>query len=187
MHNFSDKDLLLQISKNNQTALEILMRRYERSIFNFALKLVKSADLAEEITQDVFIKLWEKRSELKNIESPSAWLFKISRNKSFNHLKELAAKFTREHYYSTLVEVDTNGEDDLNLKNLQALITDFSNNLSPKRKEIFQLKTEKGLSNEEIGSILQISPNTVKNQLSKSHQLLRKHISDYMYLILLLV
>lgn len=182
----ADRFLLIQLAEGNPWALESLMRRYESRIYHFVLKLLRSAELAEEITQDIFIKLWESRAELENIDSLSAWLYTVSRNRSFNALKELAARNLREEKYAMMADGEVDGEQEIVYRNLQQVMAGFVDTLPPKRKEIFRLKTEQGLTTEEISQQLNISPHTVKNQLSQSYLTLRRLMEGFFCLMLLI-
>lgn len=181
----ADRFLLMQLAKGNSWALESLMRRYESRIYRFVLKLLKSAELAEEITQDIFITLWESRAELENIDSLSAWLFTVSRNRAFNALKDIAARHLREEKYAMMAASEVDGEQEILYRDLQQAMAGFVDALPPKRKEIFRLKTEQGLTTEEISQQLNISPHTVKNQLSQSYLTLRRLMQGFLCLMLL--
>jgi RNA polymerase sigma-70 factor (family 1) len=182
----SDKELLEQIAQGNTSSLEKLMRRYESKVYQFALKLVKSTELAEEIAQDTFIKIWEKRSELADIDSLSAWLFAITKNKSFNHLKEVAARFMREEVYASEALFETDGETDIHYRDFKLLAASLVDKLPPGRRTIYKMKMEQGLSNEDISNQLNLSPSTVKNQLNKSFQTLKGLLSEHLYLFFIL-
>jgi len=141
--------------------------------------------LAEEITQDIFITLWESRAELENIDSLSAWLFTVSRNRAFNALKDIAARHLREEKYAMMAASEVDGEQEILYRDLQQAMAGFVDALPPKRKEIFRLKTEQGLTTEEISQQLNISPHTVKNQLSQSYLTLRRLMQGFLCLMLL--
>ncbi len=182
---YSDQYLLSQIAKKDLRAFEMLMLRYEERVYNFVLKLVKLPELAEEITQDAFISIWESGDKLSDVRSAAAWLYSISKNQSLNVLKQTAARYLREeHYAASLPQVS---EEDMAAREYKSLLFSFAGQLPPKRREIFLLKIDKGLSNEEIGCQLSISPNTVKNQLQKSYFTIRKLMAENAMLALISV
>ncbi|MFC3199451.1 RNA polymerase sigma factor [Parapedobacter deserti] len=178
-----DQTLLALLAKGEPQALEALMQRHEARVYRFVQRLLKSTELAEEITQDLFIKLWESRHELTTIESLPAWIFRICRNRALNALKEKAARNLRETHYAETAPADVDGEQEAIYHDLHNVIAGFVDALPPKRKEIFRLKAEQGLSTEEISKHLNISPHTVKNQLSQSYSTLRRMIRKTAYLI----
>src|SRR5690606_326753 len=102
--------LLLQLAREHPWALAALMRRHESRVYHFVFKLLKSAEQAEEITQDTFIRLWESRAELSGIESLPAWLYAVSRNRALNALKEQAARYIREENYAATIAAEVDGE-----------------------------------------------------------------------------
>lgn len=182
-----DQYLLAQLALNSTKALETIMIRHEARVYHYILRLVKEPQLAEEITQDVFIKIWENRHALSKLESLQAWFFTISRNRSINILRETASRHLREKaFVEILGQEEHTGPADAETPpdDLLDLMSQFARQLPPKRQEIFLLKAEKGLTNEEIGAFLHISVNTVKNQLRKSYQTLREMMSEHAFLVL---
>lgn len=165
----------------------MLMQRHEPRVFDFVSSIVKRAAVAEEITQDVFIKLWETRQHSTSIQSLPAWLFTLSRNRAINALQETASRWIREETYAlgNAQVVDLEGQ--LHQKDLYELVDSFAERLPPKRKEIFMLRFRKGLTVDEIGTLLDLSPFTVKNQLQKSYDSLRFWMKHHIVSFLLLV
>lgn len=180
----SDAAILLQIAQGDMSAFRELMVRYEPRIYHFSLKLVRSEELAEEITQDAFIRLWESRETIGSIESVGAWLHTLTKNRALNMIREKAARYAREEKYAGMAELQVAPEEDINLKDYMRIVNDLVAQLPPKRKEIFLLKTREGLTIEEIGRLLDLSPHTVKNQLGKSYLTMRQLMSDLIYMLL---
>lgn len=183
---FSDQYLLSEISIGNVQAFELLMLRHEPKIFRFVTSLVKSTEVAEEITQDVFLKIWENRSSLNHIESLSAWLFSISRNHTLNVIRQMAARYAREDNYAEMSDQIVDGNDVILQKELAGSIESCLEALPPKRRVIMRLKLD-GLTNDEIGDQLGISANTVKNQLAKAYFTFRQMMSGNIAVFLLLL
>ncbi len=177
----------MQLSGGSTSALEKLMYRYEAKVYQFALKLVKSPELSEEIAQDTFIKIWEKREELVNIDSLAAWLFSVTKNKAFNHLKQITARDIREGIYAGEAIGSLNGEAEIHYRELKRLVASMVDQLPSQRRLIYKMKMEQGLNNDDIGSRLNLSPNTVKNQLNKSLQTLKELLSGHLSLFLVMV
>jgi RNA polymerase sigma-70 factor (family 1) len=178
----SDHHLLLQLALDDPKALEQAMHRYEARVFEYILRLVKVRELAEEITQDVFIKIWETRHTLPKLDSLPAWLLSLSRNRGLNILKERASRYMREQAFANSQEAVA---DTTESPAQYDLLSYYAGQLPPKRRTIFLLKAEKGLSNEEIAANLHISINTVKNQLHKAYQTLRKCMAEHALLLAL--
>ena len=181
----SDEKLVFELAQGSIEALEMLMRKYEAQIYHFALKLLKSPDFATEVSQDVFLTLWEKREQLQHIDSLSSWLFKLSKNRALNILQRGQIRSAKEHIYAEMSTTTVHSEHNIYEKELQKLINEAIDLLPAKRRSICKLKIEKGLTNEEIATLLQISSNTVKNQLTKSYSSIKQKIATYLHVSLL--
>jgi RNA polymerase sigma-70 factor (ECF subfamily) len=162
------KDLQTQIAfcddmKAYRQLYEMLFDR----LFNFSFSFVKSKEVAEEIVSDVFIKLWNIRSRLHDIDNLAVYLYTIAKNFSLNYIThhhkhpkvslddisfELATTVSPEELYIT--------------SEMAARINEIINQLPSKCKVIFQLVREDGLKYKEVASILNISELTVRNQLA---------------------
>ncbi|QEL03433.1 RNA polymerase sigma-70 factor [Olivibacter sp. LS-1] len=185
LKNASDKQLLNQIATGNVKAFRHLMLTYEPLVFNFVFKLVKSGMVAEEITQDVFLKIWERAADFAHVESLSAWLYTMGRNHAYNKLKEHAARRLREQDYADNQKQICDLEDQIHEKELSLLVHELVDQLPPQRKLIFKLKTEKGMTVDEIGQFLDLSPYTVRNQLTKSYGKIRKLLTEHACFLLI--
>lgn len=185
LKNVSDKQLLDKVATGNVKAFRHLMLAYEPLVFNFVFKLVKSHVLAEEITQDVFLKIWEKAADFAHVESLSAWLYTVGKNHAYNKLKEHAARRLREQDYAYNQDQVWELENQIHEKDLRLLVHDLVDQLPPQRKLIFKLKTEKGMTVDEIGQFLNLSPFTVRNQLTKSYGRIRKLLTENAYVLLI--
>lgn len=182
----TDAELIKQMALGSMSALEHLMRRHEPVVFHFALKMVKSAELAQEISQDVFLKIWEKRASLDTLDSLPAWLFSLAKNHSLNSLKEIARRYVHEEKYASAQLDIVDGEAEMEYNDLKKLAAGFIDQLSPQRRQIYRMKVEQGLSTAEIALKLNISPSTVRTQLVKSYQFLRANVSDQLCIVMVL-
>lgn len=183
-----DHDLLLleEIREGSAVAFNRLYAKYWRSVYIAAIKMLKDHDQTQDIVQDIFINLWLKREELM-IGNLSAYLRAAVRNRVLN-------LFEREKRYVPFGELlgetmETSGSraDALALRNeflhaYKALI----DSLPAKRKKIFRLYDDEGLSSEEIARRLQLSRKTVQNQLGRAFSFLKANLSHLFLLIVLL-
>ncbi|MFD1165729.1 RNA polymerase sigma factor [Sphingobacterium daejeonense] len=181
---YSDIELQELMAKDNPIVLKIFMHRYEEQVYQFVLKFLKSPQLAEEVTQDIFLKLWETRNSPEKIQSIAKWLYTVARNRSLNLIKQNQCRLLRENYFAMQISNELDGEDEIILRDYQNAINSLLESLPSKRKEIYMLKSISGLTNEEIALQLNISPHTVKNQLTKSYSSIKKLISYLFSLIL---
>lgn len=179
----TDQELLADIATGDSRAFEILYRRYFSKLYGAAYKRLQDKELTEEVIQELFVSLWERRETLpiENIE-----------NYLFTSIKYLViAQFKKntlfEKYSSTLM-LDENDDnfteqavafDELNDAYQQALQT-----IPEKCREVFLLKRS-GLSQKEISERLDISEKTVENQMTKALKILREALKDYTALSIL--
>ena len=96
---YDEKKLLILISKDSDEAFHIIYDKYKNTIYRVAIKSLKSPVLAQEIVQDVFLKVWFERKNLVNINSFENWLFIVARNHLLNQLKKIAKEWKGLHNY----------------------------------------------------------------------------------------
>lgn len=139
---------------------------YRSRIFAYVFAISKSEYIAEEITQEIFIKIWLGRGQLDSIKNLDGYIFKITKNLCLNYLRKIAYN---EKMATELIRIagKTNESTDsrLMLFDYNKLINEAVDSLSPQRKRVYQLSREKELDYEEISAELNLSKNTVKNHL----------------------
>ncbi len=181
-----DNVLLQQMKQGDKKALETLFKTYYTSLVKFARNILKNTEQAEDITQDVFIKIWDKRHDLENVSSFKSYLFMAVRNQCFNTLKVNERKNwlddepeNYENYITNQVEAN------LNAKHLNEKISQAIELLPEKCKLTFQLSRFENLSYKEIAETMNVSVKTVENQMGKALALLRKSVLPYLSLVVL--
>jgi RNA polymerase sigma-70 factor (ECF subfamily) len=182
----SDNILLQQMKQGDKKALETLFKTYYSSLVKFARNILKNTEQAEDITQDVFIKIWDKRQDLENITSFKAYLFMAVRNQCFNGLKVNERKNwlddepeNYENYMTNHVEAN------LYAKDLNGKINEAIELLPEKCKLTFQLSRFENLSYKEIAETMNVSVKTVENQMGKALAFLRKSVLPYLSSVVL--
>ena len=170
MDNMVPKNILLRLSNDDEKAFEFIYWKYNVHVYNFANSLLYSPKIAQDITQNVFLKIWEKRHEINPEQNFNAYLFTIARNMAEQSLRQLQEE-----------------EDVLDMSTIQTLDYHFTEELCrslveelpPARREIFKLSRFERLSNKEIALRLSISERTVETQLYRATRFLkRKLLSD---------
>jgi RNA polymerase sigma-70 factor (family 1) len=180
-----DKSLLQQMHEGSIDAFDALYDKYWEIVYSTAYKRLKDSAYAKDITQDIFLQLWLRRSEI-NIENLSSYLNTSVRNNVFKWLD-------KEQRYipisELLLQLETSKDqsDGLILKNeLMVRYEVIINTLTPSQKEIFKLRYHEDLSTTEIADRLNISRKTVQNQLRKSVVQLRTSLGSVAFLLALL-
>ncbi|QEC42946.1 RNA polymerase sigma factor [Pseudobacter ginsenosidimutans] len=185
------KEWFKLIAGGDETAFRNLFDTYWEHLYSVALMLTKSEALAEDIVQEIFLKIWNKREELPEVEKPDSYLFIIARNHIYNVLKQQQRE---EQYNKHIIDwfegARENPESELLFKESSELLNKAVANLSTQQRAVYQLAREQGLSYNEVAAQLNISPNTVKNHLTIAlkyiREYLRHHASPTVMIIALL-
>ena len=132
------------ISEGNEVAFAKLFEYYRDRIYSIAFKFTHSATAAEEITADVFLKIWLKRNDLGDIQNFSAYLFAITRNEVYRVFKLKATKFlTSELNESSVVSTTCDAEDYLMEKEYNSLLQKAIDGLPERQRQVYQLSKER--------------------------------------------
>lgn len=158
--------LLLKIRQGDTKAFSCLYEQYEQPIYHFVLKYVRSSLLAEDITQEIFIKIWENRKRLDEVRTFKKYLFTIAKNHTLNKLKQsLYSAKTVDQLFTTLPKSTNNTSDDLQLKEYQLFIDKVIASLPSRTCKVFKLCREEGKTYEEAASTLGVSRHAIKNHM----------------------
>lgn len=174
-----NRDWLDDIAEGDQEAFTLFFEAFKNKIYSFSFAFTHSAETAEEITQDVFIKVWANRESLSEIENMDAWLSTVTRNLCFNYLKKLAReRKAKDILLKTQNETEDNVEQYLSYKDKASQVSEAIEQLSPQQRLIFSLNRDKGLKNEEIAHQLNLSPNTVKTHMVTALRKIRSFLES---------
>ena len=167
--NNSDHNLVERVKAGDETSFQVLFNRYQEDVYFYAKSLVKIEVQAEEIVQDVFIKVWVNKFFLDPKKSFKSYIFTITRNLAFNFLKKAANDrelISRVFYESQKSHQPTDSK--ITEAEYKKLSERAITSLPPRCQLIFKMSREEGKSYEEISNELNISSNTVKNQMTKA-------------------
>jgi RNA polymerase sigma-70 factor (family 1) len=183
----SDRELILLIKSGNESAFANFFNQYKGILFLQAFKLLKDDEEARDMVQDMFIKIWETRTELTVPESVEAYLHKSIRHSFIDYIRR---KKTSTRYLDSLgayLEEGTKGLDEGYIeKETIALFHQVLNSLPPKMREVFELSRHEGLSHKEIAEKLNISQSTVKKQIYYALKIMRLKINLHLFFLLFL-
>lgn len=161
---YTDSSLLGFLAKGEQWAFETLYRRYWRTLFNSAYKRLKDLQQSEDVIQNVFMRLWNNRSQL-DIKFLPAYLNVAVR---YEVLKLVSQSKTKQYFHNLLDEIVIEpGSSDQKIlcEELADLVYAYAQTLPRKRRNILMLHLQKNSSTKEIAGLLNISQKTVQNQL----------------------
>jgi len=159
----SSKDMLEQLFNE-------LFREYEHPLYLFAFRMLKSDMAAKDIIQDVFLKLWTIRDRISEIKSISSFLYRLTENKVIDHLRAAASDQKKKQALWQRLHQSTEPYAGIGveLNEYHTIIQQAIEQLPPQRRAVYLLSQEEDKSRKEVASLLQISPNTVKNHLAKA-------------------
>ncbi|WP_423737922.1 RNA polymerase sigma factor [Chitinophaga caseinilytica] len=151
-----------------------VFRDQEARLFALALRMTKSAEFAQDLVQETFLKLWEHREQMPDIRNMDAWLYRVMENRLMDFLRKAAAdERLRERIWTALAQEPPSPATITEAREYHALVSKAIDQLPPQRRLIYRLNREEGMSYLEIADELKISRHTVKNQLSSALQAIR--------------
>jgi len=169
-----------QISLGDLRAYEMLFRQFYQMLCNYSLRFVSDKDVAEEIVQDLFYTLWEKRQELQISTSVKSYLFSAVHNRCLKYIEHKnVEKRYRNYYLQHESEIDSEPYDSANITEMQQIIHQTLDSLPERCGKIFRLNRFEGLKYHEIAEKLSISVKTVEANMGKALKLLRKNLKEF--------
>jgi len=168
--------LLSNIAKGDERAFTELFHHYRDKIYSYSLKMLQSEEVAKEITQDVFMKLWISRAKLAEVSCLDAFLFTIARNHCYNLLKRSALERKASAHLARASVLDNHTEQSIYFNEYRKLLEKAIAGLPPRQREVYLLSYVEGLKREEVARQMDISPETVKSQLALAVRYIRTHV-----------
>lgn len=171
--------LLRLVAGGDESAFRKVFDLYKSPFYNAAFKMIRSPDLAEDIVQEVFITLWNKRVLIGSQPNPQAYLLKILHNNIYQQFRKLAIeKRLKETVKSQGEEADENSLELFLLeKENRAMLEAIISQLPHQQQMVYRLAKQEGLTREDIAGKLGLSPNTVRNHLAAAVEFIRKNLS----------
>jgi RNA polymerase sigma-70 factor (ECF subfamily) len=182
MSNLTKNDVeadLLHLQKVDETRfIELLFKHYYSPLCRTVNRIVRDTDAAEDLVQDVFMKVWNNRKTLEINFSMKSYLYRSAINSALNYLEKNKKQVHMEE--ASFVEPSTNNTEDLlNASEVQQRVNEATEALPPACKTIFILSRHENMSYKEIADTLQISPKTVENQMGKALKHFREYLNAY--------
>lgn len=177
---FDEKLLLAAVAAGDRGAFNQLYSAHINNVYNYIYLFTKSKEETEELLQEVFVHLWEKREILAEVGSFKNYLFRAAKNRLITNVRHMQVK----HKVLSQIRQSTDDsqhttEYDVTYKEYQQVLQRAIAKLPPKRKQIFRMNIENGLSYDEIAHQLQISKSVVKNQFYKALDFIRQYLAQH--------
>lgn len=176
----TDKELVCLLTRNNEEAYRELYIRYKKKLWLFCLSFLKSEEEADDMVQEVFIRLWELRSFIDPELSLSSFLYTMTRNRILNYFRDMDVEAQVLKSLSRKLPAETETiESELIYAEYQNILNDAIEQLPPQRKKIFNLSRTEYLSHKEIAARLNISVHTVQEHISESLRFIKAYFMKH--------
>lgn len=175
-----EKYILRKLSEGDIKALDALYLMYASKVRDYACRFLDDRGDAEDLTHDIFLKLWEERSRAAEIRSVAGYLSRMTRNAILNIFKHRGVrhKFVKSSAGPGIEEMD----EALDAEDLMAMIDAVLQEMPEQRRNVFTMSRYENMTYEEIGRELNISPKTVQYHISVTLNNLRKLLSSLFFL-----
>jgi RNA polymerase sigma-70 factor (ECF subfamily) len=181
----SDEELLAFVKKHDVAAFTEIYNRFRGLLYVYSRKITHHGIEAEDIVQDIFIKLWDNRASISLKSSLSSYLYTAVRYKFFDLVAHQKVRSDYAEVFQDFLNVYGNPvEEYVNEKELAQLIEREVANLPEKMRQVFELSRSNGLSHKEIALRLGIAEKTVKNQVNNALKTLRTKLGSAAFLLL---
>lgn len=186
----SDFDIISAVRKGDGKALSKIFQLYWKPLYNVALRKTNSHEIAEEMVQDLFTDLWDKRATLFVHQQPayfnlSTYLMTAIKNKVLNHIRSQVYQSEYFDYYkSVFSSLEKSTERQVEFKQLQEALDEGVERLPDRAKQVFTLSRLEGRTIPEIAHTLNLSEKTIEYHLTKSLKAIRIRLKDYILFFL---
>lgn len=185
---FHNNDVLIEaLRSGDESAYAYLIETYHHKLCVYANSLVKNVYSAEDIVQNVFIRIWEQRTRLKTDHALKSFLYKLVYNEFIDLYRKNQSLFSLEKSYYEALNVIVNEDDSESFQRVLNVVNKEIQNLPPKCKQVFILSKKEGLTNIEIAEHLDVSIKTVEAQITKAFSILRSSLDEKVKNILFLL
>lgn len=181
----SEQEIIGAIREGNEHIFEEIFRKYYQSLCNYANSILKEMDEAEEVVQNLFLSIWEKRNDLEINISLKSYLYRAVHNHCLNRIKHLKVREEYQQYAVNFYDASYESVSQTVMKNeLETKIEEAIKKLPEQCRLIFRMSRFEELKYHEIAEQLELSPKTVENQIGKALKILRVELAEYLPLII---
>jgi len=159
--------MIERLKAGDHDAFEAIYMKYFKKVEHLAFLLLQDRDVAEDLTQDIFVSIWNSRDKIDPSKNFNAFMYTVTKNSVFNHIKSRNVRVC----YSSFVEreeeyIDNSSPDSIvEAKEMELLIGSIVSHMPEQRKRVFEMSRNAGQRNEEIATKLNITRNAVEKQL----------------------
>jgi RNA polymerase sigma-70 factor (ECF subfamily) len=173
--------LLSRIAAGDNEAFKTLFEMFYPKVKIFLVKFLKDEVVAQDISQEIFVKIWTYREALPDIRSFNSYIYRMTRNAALNHIR--GNRQTMDILQTSILD-DKDIESDYQTKEKELLIRLTVEHMPPQRQRIFKMSREQGLSNDDIAIKLGVTKKTVENNITMALKELRDVILAFLVFFL---
>jgi RNA polymerase sigma-70 factor (family 1) len=174
-----DQNLLQLIAGGCEQSFRKLYDLYAGKIYSMAIGYLRSPMAAQDVVQEIFVKIWEKRDSLTAMDNFPAWLHVVTRNLLINHLQKKIPLFGLNELIREAIPEDRHlPQQQLDYRELTVLISRAIAQLPPRQQQVYSLSREQGLSHQQIARQLNLSYDTVREHMSKALKTIRASLEQ---------
>ena len=175
--NFEEHKLIILLKEDSEYAFQLIFDKHRNRIYKTAIKFLKSPIIAQDVVQDVFLKLWFERNNLNENKPIEAWLYTVAKHNILNKLRKIANDWKAVDQYAHQITSEDNKTDHKLIDGqYQSHLSKAVSKLPEQQKLVFLLSRNDKLTYDQIGQKLGISPLTVKTHLSRALHFLKKEL-----------
>jgi len=182
----TDQKLVKTLKKGDVFAFNELFHKYSQKVYNFSIKHLENEEDVKDLVQEIFMKIWDKRKKIDANKSFNGFLFTITLNLIRNYFRKkvkdrkLINKWLEEtEPYSDSTKLS------IEFRSLEKVVNTIVEQLPPKRRMVFRLSRNEGLSNDDIARRMNIQKKTVENHLNLALRYLRERLQEQSFLVIL--
>ncbi|WP_212004064.1 RNA polymerase sigma factor [Chitinophaga sp. HK235] len=173
---YNEREIVARIAKGDESAFAVFFRHHYQKIYEVGLMLTQTESVAEELVQDVFLKVWKQQEQLPAIMDIPSWLFIIARNDAYKALRRSTRLKVVLETLDWPLPVSNETDEQIIYRNYHELVNKAVSQLPARQQMAWRLSREEGLKREEIASRMQIRPDTVKEHLTLAVKNIRQFL-----------
>lgn len=181
LSDYPDFEWLPGLIAGDERAFKLFFEVYHVKIHKFSYQYLKDHQLVEDLSQDIFIKIWQEKSKLRGVENFDAYLFVLVKRKAIDRLRQLARERKAHSTLTSSPSLTCNPIQDLDNS---IYLEKVKKGLTPQQLVVFELSREKGMTYEMIAGELNISKNTVRNHMVEALKYLKRILKKPLFTII---
>lgn len=179
----TDHELLDAMRRNDESALDELIRRKTRPLLQLVGRMLSDEEEGRDVVQMTFLRLWENRARYDARWSPNTWIYRIASNLAIDHLRsrksrERQAEPVRHHLLHNASNHAHRDLSELHRREVKGIFQELARGLTEKQRLVFMLREVEGLSSQEVAEIARCRESTVRNHLFNARQYLRRALLE---------